>query len=81
MIGMKEHPFFRCETCGHLVDDDLISQGACTGHKMKYAGSGTFFEWLWMEKRLFKKYKRWYDLFPIWILRKLIWMRRNTIRA
>jgi len=76
MIGYKEHPFFRCNSCGLLVDDDLINQGVCVGHQIKPAGYGTFTEWIWMERRKFKKYGD--GLFIVWLYKQFKELRGKS---
>ena len=38
--------YYRCETCGKLLGYGMISAGVCVGHKMKYATTGSFWEFL-----------------------------------
>lgn len=77
MVGYQQHPFFRCDSCGLLVDDDLINQGACVGHFLKPAGYGTFTEWIWMERRKFKKSGQ--GLFILWLWNQWKQLRSQTI--
>ena len=60
--------YYRCQSCGRLLTDRIMSLGICAGHRITYATSGTFFEWLlinfnlwevinlWIAKREAKKY-------------------------
>lgn len=43
---------FRCQTCGLLLTNRMIARGLCAGHHVRYAMRGTFFEWIYINIRL-----------------------------
>jgi len=42
---MKQKEFFRCDTCGQLLGDDMIHRGVCGGHKLKPTNRCNLWEW------------------------------------
>lgn len=55
--GLKDKWLYRCE-CGRLLTDKMISNGTCAGHKMRYATSGSFWEWIQVKTGIIYRKKR-----------------------
>ena len=49
VMGVGDHPLptlYRCVDCDKLLGEEMLSEGICVGHKLKYATKGTVWEWI-----------------------------------